>query len=77
MCLAIPGRLVSSSGNRSLMRTGVVDFGGVSREVNLALVPDAEPGSYLLVHAGVAIAVLSHEQSMETLALFERLGSGR
>jgi hydrogenase expression/formation protein HypC len=77
MCLAVPGRLVSESGDTPLTRTGVVAFGGVSREVNLALVPDAEPGSYLLVHAGVAITVLSQERSMETLALFERLGSGR
>jgi hydrogenase expression/formation protein HypC len=77
VCLAVPGRLVSESGDTPLTRTGVVDFGGVSREVSLALVPDAEPGSYLLVHAGVAITVLSHEQSMETLVLFERLGSGR
>jgi hydrogenase expression/formation protein HypC len=73
VCLAIPGRLIRASGNTPLTRTGQVDFGGVSRKVNLALVPDATPGDYVLVHAGVAITVLSHEQSRQTLAEFDRL----
>jgi hydrogenase expression/formation protein HypC len=65
--------LIRESGDTPLTRTGQVDFGGVSREVNLALVPEARLGDYLLVHAGVAITVLSREQSGQTLAEFDGL----
>lgn len=73
MCLAVPGKLLSKSGDTPLTLTGKIDFGGVAREVSLALVPEAKPGDYLLVHAGVAITVLSPEETRETFAEFERL----
>ncbi|MCA9773053.1 MAG: HypC/HybG/HupF family hydrogenase formation chaperone, partial [Myxococcales bacterium] len=40
MCLAVPGKLVSAEGEGLEMR-GRVDFGGVSREIQLAFVPEA------------------------------------
>jgi hydrogenase expression/formation protein HypC len=76
VCLAVPGKLINESGDTPLTRTGQVDFGGLSREVNLALVPDAVPGDYLLIHAGVAITVLSPEQSRRTLAELNLLDGG-
>lgn len=36
MCLAVPGKIVSVHEKDPLFRLGVVDFGGVTREVNLA-----------------------------------------
>lgn len=57
MCLAVPGRIVSTSGD-DLMRVGRVDFGGLSKDINLAYVPDARPGDYVLVHVGFAITVI-------------------
>ena len=36
MCLAVPGKIVSVNETDPLFRLGVVDFGGVTREVNLA-----------------------------------------
>jgi hydrogenase expression/formation protein HypC len=55
MCLAVPGQVksVASDGN---MRIAKVDFGGVAREVNLTLVPEAGVGDHVLVHAGFAIS---------------------
>ena len=38
MCLAVPGKIVSVHEKDPLFRLGVVDFGGVTREVNLACV---------------------------------------
>ena len=49
MCLAVPGKIVSVNETDPLFRLGVVDFGGVSREVNLACVPEAVPGDYVIV----------------------------
>ncbi|MCX7865591.1 MAG: HypC/HybG/HupF family hydrogenase formation chaperone, partial [Limisphaera sp.] len=44
MCLAVPGKLLSVSGEDPLERTGRVSFGGVIKEVSLACVPEAKPG---------------------------------
>jgi hydrogenase expression/formation protein HypC len=59
MCLAVPGELVSINEHPdSLWRTGDVSFGGVLRQVSLACVPEAQLGDQLLVHVGMALAVL-------------------
>ena len=58
MCLAVPGKIVSVNETDPLFRLGVVDFGGVTREVNLACVPEAVPGDYVIVHVGMALSVL-------------------
>ena len=73
MCLAIPGKIVSTEGE-DLMRTARVDFGGVIKEVNLAYVPEAEVGDYALVHVGFAISVIDEEEALKVLAHFESLG---
>ncbi|RLF10877.1 MAG: HypC/HybG/HupF family hydrogenase formation chaperone [Thermoprotei archaeon] len=66
MCLAVPGRVVEVRGDRAL-----VDFGGVKREVVLTLLSEnVEVGSYVLVHTGYAIQVLSQEEAEETLRLW-------
>jgi hydrogenase expression/formation protein HypC len=55
MCLAIPGRILSVAGEEPLQRAGRVSFGGIIKEVNLAFVPEALVGDYVIVHVGVAI----------------------
>jgi len=75
MCLAIPGRLVTTFGDGEL-RVGEVDFGGVSREANLAFVPEAVVGDYLLVHVGFAISVIDEDvarDALEALTMLEAL----
>ena len=56
MCLGVPGRITAVEDG--FMRMGTVDFDGSSLEVCLAYVPEAEPGDYVLVHAGFALARL-------------------
>jgi len=48
-------------------RIGKVSFGGILREVNLSMVPDAEVGDYVLVHVGVAIAKINEEEAHKTM----------
>lgn len=66
MCLAIPGRLVAITGVGDL-RSGEVDFGGVSRDANLVFVPEAVVGDYVLVHVGFAIACIDEDVARDTL----------
>jgi hydrogenase expression/formation protein HypC len=68
MCLGVPGRIIEVQEN-GLMRMGRVDFGGITREVCLAYVPEAQVGDWVIVHVGFAISHLEEEEAMETLQL--------
>lgn len=63
MCLAIPGKVASISGDDPLTRLGKVDFGGVLKQASLAYVPEAQVGDYVIVHAGFAISRLDEEEA--------------
>ena len=73
MCLAIPGRIVEVNED-GLMRMGRVDFGGVTREVCLAYVPEARIGDYVIVHVGFAISQLDEDEAQETIRLLVESG---
>lgn len=73
MCLAIPGRIVSITGDQPMMRFGQVDFGGVGKEINLAYVPQAAVGDYVLVHVGFALTVIDAAEAKQILADLERI----
>ncbi len=68
MCLGVPGRIIEVQ-ETGLMRMGRVDFGGVTREVSLAYVPEAQVGDWVIVHVGFAISRLEEEEALETLQL--------
>lgn len=65
MCLAVPGKIVNISDADPLFRTGMVDFGGMSREVNLGCVPEAVIGDYVIVHVGMALSVMDRETALQ------------
>ena len=48
---------------------GEIDFGGVTRKVCLAYVPEAIVGDYAIVHAGFAISIVDEEEAAQTLEL--------
>lgn len=68
MCLAIPAQIKSIEPNRM----GEVDILGVTRTVALDLVPKAQVGSWVLVHAGYGIEVVSEQYAQETLDLIRQ-----
>jgi hydrogenase expression/formation protein HypC len=85
MCLAIPGKITSISGEDPLMRTGKVDFGGILKEVSLAYVPEAQIGDYVIVHVGFALSrvdeaeaqqVFEYLREMQELTELEDSGAG-
>ncbi|WP_448509501.1 HypC/HybG/HupF family hydrogenase formation chaperone [Immundisolibacter sp.] len=73
MCLAIPGRVLDLHDGGGLFAGGRVDFGGVVREVSLICTPEAAVGDWVLVHAGLAIAVIDPVAAARTLAELARL----
>ncbi len=75
MCLAVPGKIISiEESSDILFKSGKVSFDGVVREVNLAAVPEAEVGQYVLVHVGMALNVIDEEEALKTLEYFKELG---
>ena len=73
MCLAIPGRITSICDPDPLTRTGKVRFGGICKDINLALVPEALEGDFVLVHAGFAIARIDEHEAARTFELLREL----
>ena len=75
MCLAIPGKIISIDATQSgTFRSGKVSFGGIIKEANLSMVPDAVIDDYVLVHVGVAISKLDEEEALITLDYFRQIG---
>jgi hydrogenase expression/formation protein HypC len=56
------------------MRTGKVNFSGIVKDVNLAYVPDATVGDYVIVHVGFAINQLDEEEANKVLGYLRELG---
>jgi hydrogenase expression/formation protein HypC len=75
MCLAIPGKLTSITGQLDeTFRVGKVSFGGIMKDVNLAMVPQAQVGDYVLVHVGVAISVIDEDEAKKTFEYIRQIG---
>jgi hydrogenase expression/formation protein HypC len=64
MCLGIPGRILDLG--EDPLHFGRVAFGEVVKEVSLALVPEAQLGDYVIVHAGTALEVIDEAAAART-----------
>ena len=72
MCLAVPGKILAME-ERNGARFGRVEFGGITREACLDLVPEAAVGDYVLVHVGFAITRVDAEEAARTLQILEEM----
>ncbi len=68
MCLAVPGKILA---RQDMLAT--IEVGGVTRNVSVMLLPDAQVGDFVLMHAGFAVQVIDEEEAKKTLALFKEL----
>ncbi|MDP9165457.1 MAG: HypC/HybG/HupF family hydrogenase formation chaperone [Actinomycetota bacterium] len=73
MCLGIPGKVVQIW-EECGTRMATVDFGGTTKKVCLAYLPDLEIGEYTIVHAGFALNRLDEESANNTLKMFAEMG---
>jgi hydrogenase expression/formation protein HypC len=74
MCLAVPAQVVEDLGEIDGLAFSLVDFGGLRRRVCTSCVPEARPGDYVLVHAGVAISRLDAAEADRLLQTLRELG---
>lgn len=73
MCLGVPSKVVSIDEGHF---TGEVDVMGNIKKVSMILVPGAQVGDWVLIHAGQAISVISDEEADASLAVWEELIHG-
>ena len=75
MCLAIPGKIRAiESQYDGQLRMAKVQFGGITKEASLELVPAAKEGDYVLVHVGVAISIVDEEEARKTFEYLSQIG---
>jgi hydrogenase expression/formation protein HypC len=72
MCLGIPGRVLETHDDAGL-RMATVDFGGIRREVCLSCTPEADIGSYVIVHVGFAITQVDETEAHRTLDVLKAM----
>jgi hydrogenase expression/formation protein HypC len=76
MCLAIPGQVVEIVDADAAI--ALVDVGGVTREVNIALLAwegqAPLPGDWVLIHVGFAMSRIDEAEAARALALLREMG---
>ncbi len=73
MCLGIPGKIHSIRDDAGLTM-GVVDFGGVRRDVCLQYVADeVAVGDYVIVHVGFAITKVDEAEAHRTFEVLKEM----
>lgn len=60
MCVGLSAKVVSIKDDAA-----IIDAGGATREISAGVLDDLEPGDYVMVHAGVAIAKITSSDEDE------------
>ena len=73
MCLAVPGEIISIHEGDVFTRTGKGTFGGIIKDINLAFVPEAKEGDYVLTHVGIAISIIDEAEAQKVYSYLGKL----
>lgn len=68
MCVGLSAKVVNVQDG-----TALVDAFGAKREVSAELLKDLEPGDYVMVHAGIAIAKITDDDDSQSDQLMDDL----
>lgn len=74
MCLGVPGKVIEVY-TEDGVRMGRVDFGGITREACLEYAPEADVGSWVVIHVGFAISVVDEEEARRAYELLAEMGN--
>ncbi len=77
MCLGIPARIVYIQEPDGLSRPAMSRRSdGTEMKLDLAMVPDAVPGDYVIAHSGFALSLLTEEEAREAIDLLNYFEGG-
>jgi len=68
MCVGLSAKVVKVGDG-----TAIIDANGARREVSARLLDELEPGDYVMVHAGAAIAKITQDEDEETADVMKEL----
>ena len=68
VCLAVPAKIIDKKD-----KLAVVELNGVQRDVSILLLPEAEVGDYVLIHAGFAMQIIDQEEAEQTNQLLKEM----
>lgn len=74
MCLAIPGKVETITGDDAITRMGRINFGGVIKEASLAYVPEVQVGDYVIVHVGFALSKVDEDEAQKVFGYLKQIG---
>ena len=69
MCVGLPAKVKKVKDGMA-----IVDATGATREVSAELLEDIEPGDYVMVHAGMAIAKITSDDVSEAKEIIDSQG---
>ncbi len=72
MCVGLPAKIVSMKNG-----TAIVDATGAKREISTELLDNVNPGDYVMVHAGIAIAKITSDDAAESNSVMEGIRDGK
>lgn len=73
MCLGVPGKVITIEENPLGMTMGRVSFGGITKDVCMAYVPEVAVGDYVVVHVGFAISIVDEEEARRTMEFLREM----
>ncbi|MBR4199947.1 MAG: HypC/HybG/HupF family hydrogenase formation chaperone [Oscillospiraceae bacterium] len=68
MCVGLSAKVVKVEEG-----TALIDASGAQREISAGVLDDLEPGDFVMVHAGVAIAKITEDEAAEADEVMEEL----
>ena len=69
MCLAIPGKLIEKIDREK----GIVDLGGVKKEISLTFIPDVREGDWVIIHTGFGLEIMSDQDALKMINLLQEV----
>lgn len=69
MCLAIPAQITQILGDDR----AIINIGGITKEISIALLHEVSEGDYVIIHAGYALTRLNEQEAKKTLILLAQM----
>ncbi|KTD49095.1 hydrogenase expression/formation protein HypC [Legionella rubrilucens] len=69
MCLALPAQITRILGNDR----AIINLGGITKEISIALLDEIAEGDYVIIHVGYALTRLDEQEAQKTLNLFAQM----
>ncbi len=67
MCVAVPAKIIKINSDNS----AEINSMGITKIIDVSLVPGAIPGDFVIVHAGFAIQIIDKKEAKKILELFD------